>query len=68
MLVGIKHELEPVGDVELVKDGGQVVTDRGFGNEHPLGELPCLQPFGHQDDYFSLSLRESGDSGGSFAV
>src|SRR5439155_9265078 len=68
MLVGIKHELEPVGDIELVIDGGQVVADRGFGNEEPPGELPCLQPFAHQDDYFPLPLRESGDSGGSFAV
>src|SRR5438034_10989216 len=61
MLEGIDHQSQAIRDSELVKDGGEVVTDRFFGNKQPFTDLFVPHTLRNQDNDFTLAHGELRD-------
>ena len=47
--------LDPIVDVDLAVDVGQVTLDGSDAQVEPVGDLVVAQLFGHQAEYFHLA-------------
>src|SRR5437762_8209837 len=61
MLEGIDHQSQAIRNPELVKDGGEVVTDRFFRDKQPFTDLFVPHTLRKQGNDFTLAHGEFSD-------